>query len=516
MGSVSGLVWLCRYGVMSALLSLIQEVDQFIKKGELSKARSLLKTLEVKKIPREHSWAVSELTRRAQWPSLGLRILNPVVRSEKPLAQPPTAQERSLYAALLAQVGVRGEAREILESLKSESTPEICFYWLYVLIPDWNYRAAIPYLKRYLRYQEITLYQKTVAWVNLAASYIFVQDFFQAHRTLDKIAGFLKKNPTPLLEKNYWELRVQAYIQQKEFDRARESLQKISARQESASDIYELYVEKWKYLIDLADGHTWIPEEWQKLRKLATELQDWETLRDLDLQTGLKRGDEELILKAYYGSPSPEYRKKILTVLNQKPTRAFRLDLFTMRESSSEKYFSLKTGLLREGRGQMKPGQVLHRCFSALLADLYRPKTINALFSDLFVNEYFNPVSSPARVSQVIFRLNAWFRKHGWPLTIECKNHQFYLKASDHFVVELSSSSGPSSALAIKFETVKSHFGDQWFTSKDLIELFKISKRSAQSICQFWSKEGKIHSLGQARNIRFQIKTTNRRWPSAS
>lgn len=475
---------------------ILLAVDQHIKEGALSKARSLLKSIKPKKVPRDSILSLAQLSRRAQIPRLGLKLLSSIVRSEKVLLKPASAAELALYAALLAQAGVRREAREILETLSQKPEPEISFYWLYVLLPEWNYQEAIPHIKKYLRSREISQYQRMVGTINLIACYIYVRDTSQALRSLKKMYGYLEKTPSPLLEKNYWELKSQAALQQHHYQEALSCLDKIKTSE--ASDIYSLYIEKWKYLVSLKEGGPWQSSQFLKLKQLAKDLKDWETLRDLDLQTGLYLKDAKMIHYSYFGSGYPAYRRAIRQQYNEVSyPRKYRIDLHQRRETKEKIYFSLQTGESSDGRIKLKVGQSLHRCLCALLSDFYRPKSMDELFSDLFPNEYFNPNTSTQRVSQLVYRLNHWLEKKGVPLFFESINYQYHLRTKTSFAVEFEETPEALTQSSFRREQAQNLIGESRFTAKGLVQLLDVSVRSAQNLCREWIRDGSVIKKGK-------------------
>ncbi len=99
--------------------TLAKQIDELIRSGKGAVARKLLEETEGKKLPRELSARFAALAWRANLPELGVRILNPLIRTERRRPAIATDEEKAEYAQCLSNVHL---AAWRLHSRQSERT----------------------------------------------------------------------------------------------------------------------------------------------------------------------------------------------------------------------------------------------------------------------------------------------------------------------------------------------------------------------------------------------------------
>lgn len=500
----------------------LASIDIMIRQARISEAQAALKIISPKKIPRAFSKPYADLARRVNWPLLAIKILNPIIRPKRPLHPKAQVSETALYAALLAQIGARNEARQLLLALDGSKNPEVYFYWLYILIPEWDYKSAIQPLKKYIRSTEITVYQRLVGQINLAACYVYLADFRQAQRLLSLVLKRSLETQAHLIYGNALELQAQVAINQKKLSLAEEWLQKYLTVTPTTSSIYQLYAQKWQTVIKLqTEGLT---ESTQKdlrtIREKAVALENFETLRDMDYQIALFKPQANSKNLVYFGTPYKSYRLRIIKnlFLKSRPPTVFQFNLFNRLEVSGKPSLSLQTGEFHEEGIHLKPGQILHRCLQLLLRDLYQPISLGQLFSHLFPNDYFNPLSSPSRIHQSIYRLNHWFKKNNIPLSIHCKNFLFSLTAHRNFIISLQNETAKEknsmeSTLKSRMNLACVEFSDRHFTSKKLSVFLRLQQRQTQYLLRQWQKDGCLMMTGTGRSRLYRFNSDRSQKP---
>jgi hypothetical protein len=147
--------------------------DELIRKGEAARVRSELRAIERGEVPREVLADFANTARRAGLPSLGLRLLQPVFKSELDLGKVMQPRERASYAASLAAIGAHEEAYTLLRAVENDPTPDVQLYLGFISMYRWDYSSAIKHLEKYLGLSGLSEYQVFVAKVNLAGSLSF-------------------------------------------------------------------------------------------------------------------------------------------------------------------------------------------------------------------------------------------------------------------------------------------------------------------------------------------------------
>ena len=183
-----------------ALRELVQKVDGAIRAGELDLARSELRHVQSRKVPRALALQVAALA--AGRADIAIRILHPVVRPSNPSAQPASDLEKAEYAAALTYIGASDEALDLLSHLDSKEQPQVLLYHSFALFAQWDYRSAIPLLSGYIASPQLTDYQRLVGKVNLAAALINQNEHAAADRTIADILQATEEGNLQLLHGN--------------------------------------------------------------------------------------------------------------------------------------------------------------------------------------------------------------------------------------------------------------------------------------------------------------------------
>ena len=174
--------------------------DEWIRQGQGQKVRSLCRQLNHKKIPRNFLVGYAQIARRVGASDLILLWLRPIVRNEKVLAKPATDSEKAIYGLALLRLGAFREARQILDAVNPEKDPQVYFYRASLQMNQWNYKKAIPDLKRYVRQKEIPAYSRMVGRLNLCASLVSNQSWALAEAEIGKLMRLFEKTQVPLLK----------------------------------------------------------------------------------------------------------------------------------------------------------------------------------------------------------------------------------------------------------------------------------------------------------------------------
>lgn len=418
--------------------SLHAELQSLVVGGHHAKCREILEQYHPQKIPRMWAYPLADLAVRAHFPLFALKALHSSVLQGNAFGAPATHQERMTYARALYHLGAVEDSIEILQSVDAKREPDVLFLRACASIFNWNYLAAIPDLKMYLRSKEVAPYRRVVAKVNLAAAYVNIGAWTEAEIWLTEIQNECEAQSYTLLLGNTLELRSQVELFQGRFASALSFLEKAQVLLEKQGALYSLYVEKWQAVCHCLQAPT--IENLLRLkavRKKALEVGHWSTIRECDLFCAIATQDEQIIRKVIMGTPSEFYRQRARKLF--KTDLVFRGQYKWKIKGDVAVDHAMTFNPYRKIPGRRvalyeKP--MLLSLFEALAGDFYQPSHISLLFKKIYPAEKFNPFSSPARVLQLLRRLDHWFKDNEIPLRVRFKKSEFCLRSiGDVFVI---------------------------------------------------------------------------------
>lgn len=487
-----------------AIAKQIQEMDTAIKQGNIKSAKIQLKLINLKKTPREYWVALGNLARRCQMPSLILKWFNPIVRPLKPNSIIPTPAELALYGNALTRIGSFIESKEVLDSVDPNLDEQVYFYRALLAIQQWQYGDAVPNLENYIKQSKITSYQRLVGILNLAASHTALGDFRASSNYLQEILSLSEENK--LIKSNALEIQAQNYFYQENLQQAKKSIHDSLALTSDGSQFYSVFKKKWLFIIDLFEdeSHKLSQSKVTEFKNFSRKEQDWESLRDIDFFLALKTRDEFRFLNVYYGTSLPGYKELLRRryqydfelpddfgivwseYFDQPIKGSPRFDLASC--SYGEKQLQISTPKLRE-------------LFRFLISDIYRPFSFGEVLNHIYPNEYYNVVSSPAKLNRLIQRMRQEIAHIGIPINLEVSDNKLrfvplspvlFLSCDRKEVKPLEDS------LFDEYKILFEKFGNESFTAKEAGNVLDTSLRTVRRILNGLTKVNKIkmHKFG--------------------
>ncbi len=496
-----------------------------IREGSLGQARQILVDLNLQKIPREEAAAFADIGRRLNMPKFMLQVLRPVIRPEIPVIPPATARELGLYATALSRVGSFKEAEKILSGLDGRGSPEILLYQAQNQMLQWNYTKPILPLSRYVRAKGISDYERLVGRVNLAASHVWNMKWESGEQVLAEIQREVLKKPDleshKLIHGYSFELMAEMAILKGELTAAEIWIVKARELLAGSRSRYEFFVKKWQAILDLLKAPS-APEPLDVLRHVrreALQLKDWETRRDCDFYEALATRNDELYWKVYFGTPYLSYRKRIAQIYQ--PTAEVPEDyLWTVdgdvageaekadQNGSPVRVFNMRTAGEEGGEALLTSKPLLYKLLETLSRDFFRPLPLGSLISELYPDEYFNPVTSPQKAYQAVVRLRDWFRESDIPLDVVVDGESYQLKGlGDSYAIRLGDVI--AKVVPIKniseMEQLRVAFRDRPFTTNEVARELGIAPRSAQRFLEKALADRKIKKTASGRSTRYKF-----------
>lgn len=453
-------------------LHLLLKWDELIKNSKAEEVRNQCQYLNIKKIPSDLRLEFAQIARRVGLPHLIIRWLHPIVRHEAYNSHlTPTTKEISLYALGLIRVGAFHEAKGLLEKCNPKDDPQVNFYFASLYMNQWNYKKAIPYLKKYLK-SNITEYQVAVAKVNLCASLVSIGNFVQSEKEIAKTLKLVKLKNYPLLMGNILEIQAQHYFEKREIENSHKALVEASQYLKDSNSQYNIYLEKWKASLQflLNPNLKSNIEDFESVKSKALALKEWEIVRSCDLIKAHITSNEELLKYIYWGTLFKKYKENILklskTSFGSQNEYILRSEIYNMDPPIN---------LLK-----MCQYKKIRKVLFILTQDFYRPIRTTEIFSFLFPNEYYNPLTSNNRVYQLIQRARAWLLKFSLPLQINVYHHSYKLEITKPCSILLSKYFDDSKFKINEMNLDMPILKNEHFTSKEFADYFKITQRSAQ------------------------------------
>lgn len=485
------------------------EIEAAVVSGRHQECRELFDSLNPKTIPREWASRYAELANRVHHSLYALKALHRFVMKDNQLDASASDREKMIYAYALCLLGATDEALALLDRVDSAKEPESFFLKSLTLFRQWKYSQSIPLLKAFMEASGVANYRRLVGEVNLVAALISASEWTQALEHIDDIQSVCKKESYSLLLGNSFELKAQIYFFQKKYDESLICLRSAGELLKGQQGLYLLFVEKWTLLCRLFMNPS--DENIEKLRALrmkASQLNDFETVRECELFEAVAMKNEDLLRKVIMGTPSEAYRQRARQLFGKslKPLGQFVWDL-NLRSSKMPVVFDPYQKRNCQTALYEKPH--LLALFEALSVDFYRPCHLGALFRRVYPTEKFNPYSSPARVMRLLKRLDEWFEENQVPIRIDFKKSEFSLKASASVQVMLQRGQ-KLSAHEGRWSQIRKAFEGRTFTTSKISQAIGISQTSAQRLIRQALQEGRIRPIGQGRGAAYQFLPRNK------
>lgn len=476
---------------------LYSKLEQLVVEGRHAECREVLDETHPQRIPRPWASRFGEIAFRMHNPGFTLKVLHRFIYPENPFDVPATDKEKTVYASALYTFGAINEAREILNSIRSQDEPEVWFHKAGASFCAWDYEAGIPYFRKYVESPKVDAYKRLVGKVNLAAGCIFVGDWEAATKLLEETKAECETNSYRLLLGNSFELLAQIQIFKGHYDQALQFLQSATDCLKDQGGFYALYAEKWTLIARCLKSSS--PQNLESLRALrekALAIGHWNTVRECDLFEALATKNTELVRKVIMGTPYEPYRKRVRRLFETnfiaKGQYKLRLASEAVSDLDDQKNIPLfdpyKKGEAQEALYE-KP--MLLALYNALTEDFYHPANIGILFQKIYPKEKFNPYTSPARVLQLLRRLGKWFAENAHPIQVIFKKSEFRLTSTQPIYLTVQRGTHLTAAQG-KIGELKNNFGARLFSTAEVCTTLGISKASANRLLSEAIKEGLV------------------------
>lgn len=478
------------------LITVISEIDNLIKNGNLFKARQIINNVDLKKIARDEAVTWASLSRRCRNFTTALRILKPYIFPSYADAKKATDEEIIEYASSLRGMGAYHAALDLLNTLDSELLPTTYLHKSFCLFAQWNYSESLPFLQKYIEHPNISDYERIVGKVNLASALIGIKDYESANRILLELQVETNNEKFRQLHINTLEMLSQIDIflfNNPEQARSR-LISTLKMVPPDNSDISQLFLKKWLAIAESKIAGK-IVDHFEEIVDLARELSHWETIRDLEYHRALITNDLELIKKLYFGTPYQLFRDKILKDFDSESLG----ESYFWGDQNSNLVIDLSTGNIND-RLAIESGSIVHKVLICLCRDFYRPTPVLNLFQSLYPGEFFDIDTSINRTVQSIRRLRKFLNDSKIPIEIIEEKSEYQLKLTGSLCLTLPRQFLPLDKTQLQIIKLKDAIDDNRFTAKQIESSLGLSRSAIQRLLSDAVSVGLIKQFSKGRS----------------
>ena len=496
-------------------LDVIQDLERLIVDGHLDECRKKLQEFNSRTVEHEYRNKLAEFSIRAGLPLAALRFLHFKINVEMN-STPHEPEDIILYSRALYQLGESKEALQRLAKIDSLKYSEVLFWMACANMFAWNYVAAEKFLKQYLKTDHPTAYRKQVVQVNLAACLTNQNRFEEALELIKTEKEICKKQNFKLLLGNLYEIESQVYILSGQYEQAETSINVAESLLNGQGAYYELYVKKWKSVLQLLRQKD--QPDFSALANLKNEairLCHWSTLRECDFFEAILSNNESLLLKLYNGTPSAHYRKRIEHFSKRQFDENISYTLHLAPEKNEQPVFQKNSASFAPEKEFLRSGKKhenvkLFSLFCALTKDFYQPSTLTTLFNQVYQDEVFNPFSSVSRVMRLLGRLNTWFAANSISLKVRMKKSEFTLVATAPIDILLPKIKNDLLATDNKLVDLRKLLQNKTQTAKQIATHFGISQSSVNRLLKQEITNGRITKQGGGRSSVYRTNSSRK------
>lgn len=496
----------------------LNEIDTLIRQGRSQLARAridefLKSSIREGKsgkwaIPRAHLAEVAALCRRSGSSLDSIRILGPFVRPKGRKFAEASETERLEYGAALVSIGAEREGSAILSTIDPARHPSVLLFKSFASMGRWDYEEALPFLRAYAKVPQLTPYQRDIARVNLALTLVALDHNEEANELLAALIDHLKEQKSFFLYGSVLTSLAQVRIYSGQWAAAKKTLLEASNVMELVGSFDRIYIDKWRAVLEVRKTGANEPsvEQLQAVRTLALERGNWETVRDCDYHLVVAKKDVSLASYLFFGTPFPAYRRRLTAEsgVTFAPDATYEWIMKSARNPGPR--IDTLTGRCGNGPARLKPGQIQHRLLRTLSADFYKPARLPELFSHLFPDRYYNPISAPNVIHQAIHRMRAWFDENRMPLEIIESDSHYHLTALSACSLVIHQSPIEELRLDAGIARLKANYSNQDRLSRvQIAKALGISDRSANRFVSLARENGMLTSSGSGPATRYGL-----------
>jgi hypothetical protein len=479
---------------------MVKKLEKLLKDGKIKEVQSHLEKIEPSKVARAEALTLAGISRRAGFHRLAFKILNPIVRPKNKLEKiKATPEELVEYGMILFRLGVINESRKVLNS--ATACPEHELFLAFTYFSEWDYAKAREILESYVSSPGISDYNLLLGKLNLAQAYVGLEDPRKAIPITKEVISKAKSLKLNLLLANALQNLIDAYIECKELKKIEESIQELKNLMGDSHYRYDLYLQETIAVTKLPDV-TLLRE----VGKTARQKRMYEIVRKCDLLEAIATRNEDLFRKVYFGSPYPEYRKKILRQWG-KPIDLGDSYLWSLNpDRKSERIFDVAEGCDVGTGKKLKKGTAVHNLLKIFAGNLYVTYKAEALYSYLFPKDNLDFRTSIHKVYDTILRARNWLESEGMGFSIAEAHGEYFLFSEGGYQLKIPVAlSAAADLYDAKVKDLKAKVGSAVFTANAVVDILSVSKATATRILKRGIEDGELETFGQGKSTKYRF-----------
>jgi hypothetical protein len=487
---------------------LIIQCDHWIRTNEVTKAIQAIKSVSIHNLERQQCLPFAKLARRTGLFNIGIRVLKSLVQSGTDIYLALTDAERAEFAVCLSRLGAYVEALKVVETISDSNDPDVCFARFSVMFVQWQYREALPYVQAMIDSSKSTAVQRLTGRVNLAAIHLFSGELELADQVLREARAQASTSQHQLLYFNTLEQSAHLEILRGRYDVAKRYIDEGNAIFGSLTGVYKLFLEKWEAILELKIRglNLRTRSAIQGVQDKARAIGHFETVRECDFQLADATQDQNLFHKIYFGTLFEPYRNEMCKRFSVPVAELPESFYWTPSGQLGSKPDFVLDGLTGQiGRSSLKTNTMTLNLLRLLSKDFYKRFRLPEIFSHLYLDQMYDPNSSPARVHQLLKRTRSWISLNKVPLKIYEKDGGFYLWNTEPMAVKVNVANrvefGPEAHLRQVLERADS----SEISANRVCELLGVSLFTATACLRWGIKNGLILRLGRTKGAKYQI-----------
>lgn len=488
---------------------LISDLENQTRKGQRDQVLKKLNEMNLNKIPRKYRHQIAELARRNSNPILALRIMNSIIRGKESESQSPSVAEKIAYANSLTALGCNLESVDLLKTISKNEQPNVVLYMVFAYVGLWEYKKTIPLLKSFIGKPNVPSYDRLVGRVNLLAALVETGNWFEFEVNFQKVVLDCKKEKLNLLLGNAYEIKGQSLIAQKKYLEALEYLNIAEQILKDVGGVYYLFVKKWQIIAQLMLGQMKLNDvitQSEELKQQAFKYKVWELFRDLDLYLAIGLNDKKKLKIVLDSTPVPTFKQRAERIAEKKFPTSIQKNIRCPSTFYKEQVQSNKNEVLILKIEEIEPiikSKTLWRCFLVLIQDGYKPVSLGRMHSELFPNTYFDPYSTERKIQSIISRLKRCLKTLNLPLTIQTKDHEFYLTLNRNF--ESIEINRDDFQIYPKLELFRRKIKGRTFSAKDAEREIELSRDQVLALLKNWENKKMLIAIGRGPSRRYMF-----------
>ncbi len=478
------------------------QLEECIRSGNISAAQSLLDKLEIAKIKRSEFLGYANIARRAGYHRLAFRILNPIVRPKNKVKTYNVSPEELVeYGLCLSRLGVIDEARKVLSQPATSACPERHLYLAFTYFSEWQYEKGRDLLMDYLATNNLDPYYRLIGMVNLGQAYLGMDQPENAIEWAQKAISTAKDSQFNLITANALQTLADAFVDLKDFKKAKEALKSFQEFVSGNHFRYDLYIQKLSASINNS------VREIQQVGIDAKSRRASEIWREAQLIEAVMTRNISLFEKVYFGTPYPEYRERMLRHWGGNIEFGQNY-LWQLNPNSRQKGFTFDiiNGVEVETGKKLKNGTAIHRLLCILASNLFRTFKAESLFSQIHPGENLLE-SSVHRVHNVVTRARAWLEEEKINFTIEESYGEYCLSSSADYKLLIPKTFTVSKDIGKGYlNELQNQVQQKFFNIADVVRLLKVSQATANRCVRGAVDNDLVEKIGQSRSTKYRFK----------